>query len=138
MNPLELIALLLGIKQLSIPRPLVSPEPKSGLESYNILGEGNLGRITQYGPTGNLTATGTIPYPGRTAAISPDLLSVIPFGSLVKIQNQVYRIEDLTHPRIKNTLDIFSNSPVGLQKDIPYQIIGRDYAGLKYKIPKGR
>ena len=134
-----LLALLIqGIMGQSQPKsPLISPMPQGGLQAHNIFPGGNFGRISQYGATGNNTATGTIPMPNRTAAISPDLLSSIPFGSLVKVGNQTYRIEDLTHPRIKNTLDVFSASPSGLQRNVPYQITGKDYSGLKYKIPKG-
>lgn len=133
MNPL-LALLLQGIFGTHQLQPLVSPIPAGGMDSYNILGEGTFGRISQYGPTGNNTATGTIPMPNRTAAVSPDILSSVPYGSLVRVGNQTYRIEDLTAPEIKNTLDVFSNSPSGLQRNIPYQIIGKDFSGLKYKV----
>lgn len=134
----ELLALLIqGIMGQQHQPSLVSPMPQGGLQAHNSFPGGSFGRISQYGATGNNTATGTIPMPGRTAAVSPDLLSQIPFGSLVKVGNQTYRIEDLTNPRIKNTLDVFSATPSGLQRNIPYEIVGRDYSGLKYKIPKG-
>ncbi len=98
-----------------------------------------INRLTYYLPTGNLTATGTQPKGGYTAAISPDLEKSIPFGSLIKLPNgQTVRVEDRTSRALKSTLDIFypnkdvATYPAGMETNVPYQIVGRDIGGLKY------
>lgn len=88
----------------STPEP--TPEPEKPSTSGDTLGE-----ATAYLATGNLTATGTVPTPGRTIAVDP---SVIPLGSLVKITvpsmpqySGIYRAEDTGGAVRGNIIDIF-------------------------------
>lgn len=75
---------------------------------------GTNGQATAYVATGNKTATGTVPTPGRTIAVDP---SVIPLGSLVRIEvpsmpqySGVYRAEDTGGAVKGNIIDIFVGS----------------------------
>ena len=105
------------------------------------------GRVTYYQKTGNLTSTGTVPKPNYTAAISRELKKVVPMGSIIELPDGTrFRIEDLTAEEIENketgertpirdTLDLFRDQPgegEGLQRNVPYKVVGRDTAGLKY------
>jgi len=100
------------------------------------------GRVTYYLPTGNLTATGTVPTPNYTAAISRELKKLVPMGSIIELPDgKRFRIEDLTAEADKlgkpilNTLDLFREQPEpgeGLRTNVPYRIIGRDISGMKY------
>jgi 3D (Asp-Asp-Asp) domain-containing protein len=98
------------------------------------------GRVSYYLPTGGLTATGTTPVSGYSAAISRQLLGDIPMGSLIKLPNgNVVRVEDLTNEDIKDTLDLFYSTndeatfpEKGLMRDVPYSVVGRDTTGMKY------
>jgi 3D (Asp-Asp-Asp) domain-containing protein len=77
---------------------LAAAEPEAGLAS---LGEF---KIYHYAPTGNLTATGTVPEAGRTVAVDPE---VIPLGSEVIVEGHSYIAEDTGRDIKGNTLDIF-------------------------------
>lgn len=137
MNPLDTIIrgmrILLG---LPLNDELISPmQPQSPPQNKQ-----SFDRLSYYLPTGGQTATGTTPISGKTAAISRELLSQIPMGTLIQLPNgQVVRIEDLTAPHIKNTLDLYYSNPnealypeQGLMRNVPYQTVGRDTTGLKY------
>ncbi len=63
--------------------------------------------VTHYGPTGNLTATGTEPKAGRTIAVDPH---VIPLGSHVFIDGHEYVAEDTGGAIKGNIIDIFVDS----------------------------
>lgn len=83
-----------------------SPEGKKSLGSF---------RITHYCPcfaccgswAGGATASGTIPTPGRTIAVDP---SVIPLGTRVIINGQVYVAEDTGGAIKGKKIDIFVGS----------------------------
>ena len=114
----------------------------------------NIGRITYYTPTGDLTSTGTTPLEGRTAAKSRDWGNLIPMGSMVTLPDgNTYRIEDLTaqfysdkegnpdpNRPIEDTIDIFSQEPrqdefpFGMTKNAPAEIVGQDLEGLRYNL----
>lgn len=86
-----------------------------------------------------LTRTGTTPQPGYTAAVSPNLLKEqggsLQMGNLVQLGGRTYRIEDVTNESIKNTLDIYRDKNyrgVGLKRNVPYEVVGRNTEGLKY------
>lgn len=98
------------------------------------------GRVTYY-KTGDLTTTGTKPKAGYTAAISRDLLNTVPMGSIIELENgHRYRVEDRTADKykgvpIRSTLDVFETNPAkgqGLDRNVPYKIVGKDTSGLKY------
>ena len=127
----QVLALLNQPKQ-----QLIDPSPTRPVQSATAT---TIDRLTYYLPTGKLTSTGTQPRGGYTAAISPDLEKSIPFGSLVKLPNgQTVRVEDRTNKRLKSTLDIYypnkevATYPLGMENNVPYQIVGRDISGLKY------
>ncbi len=72
-------------------------------------------RVTQYGPTGHLTASGKVPYVGSVASSD----RTIPFGTRVWIMGKVYTIEDRTAKWVHEkfslpTFDIFSHDPKGM------------------------
>ena len=73
-------------------------------------------RITEYGATGNLTASGKVPRVGMVATSDRS----IPFGSKVEIEGRTYSVEDRTNKRIENTIDIFSENPRGLSYKVVY------------------
>lgn len=83
-----------------------SPEGKKSLGSF---------RITHYCPcyaccgswAGGTTASGTVPTPGRTIAVDP---SVIPIGTKVIINGQVYVAEDTGSSIKGKKIDIFVGS----------------------------
>ncbi|WP_171028943.1 3D domain-containing protein [Vagococcus zengguangii] len=88
-----------------------SKEPEVSQPEKPSVSQGQAGQATAYLATGNLTATGTVPTPGRTIAVDP---SVIPLGSLVQITvpsmpqyNGVYRAEDTGGAVHGNIIDIF-------------------------------
>lgn len=103
-------------------------------------------RMTYYTPVETpsyngqmLTATGTNPVPGYTAAISPNMLKsrggARQMGDIVEVNGKLYRIEDLTNESILDTLDIYQNPDYtgsGLLKDVPYKFVKRDTSGLRY------
>lgn len=64
-------------------------------------------QITHYAPTGNKTATGTVPKAGRTIAVDPD---VIPLGTHVIIKGHEYIAEDTGGVIKGKIIDIFVNS----------------------------
>jgi len=108
------------------PSATPTPTPASALQAL-------FGRVSQYGATGNLTATGTTPEAGRTAAVSPDLLELLPYGTLIQLPDgSIYRVEDRTADSISSTLDVFSEDPRGLQRNVPYSVVGKDMEGLRY------
>jgi 3D (Asp-Asp-Asp) domain-containing protein len=61
-------------------------------------------KIYHYAPTGNRTATGTIPEAGRTVAVDP---AVIPLGSEVIVNGHVYIAEDTGRDIKGKVIDIF-------------------------------
>ena len=73
-------------------------------------------RITEYGWTGNKTASGKYPYIGAVATSD----RTIPFGTEIIIDGKKYIVEDRTNKRIQNTIDIFSNNPKGLSYKTVY------------------
>ncbi|MGX6961672.1 3D domain-containing protein [Vagococcus xieshaowenii] len=96
--------------EVSKPEPQPDPEPQPEPEKPSV-SQGIAGQATAYLATGNLTATGTVPTPGRTIAVDP---STIPLGSLVQITvpsmpqyNGVYRAEDTGGAVHGNIIDIF-------------------------------
>lgn len=104
---------------------------------------GTFARATHYQPTGNPTSTGTIPQPGRTAAVSPDMLDQVPYGTLVLMPDGIiYRVEDRTADDLTGTIDIFGEQPLvdqfpyGKSENVPFTIIGKDTEGLKYNYRK--
>jgi 3D (Asp-Asp-Asp) domain-containing protein len=125
---------------------LVSPVPERPMEAPRIAAPAQpqpqpsqFDRLTYYLPTGNPTSTGTTPRSGYTAAISRQLLGDIPMGTLIQLPNgQVVRVEDVTDDDILGTLDIFYNNPQeatypqGMERNVPFNIVGRDTEGLKY------
>jgi 3D (Asp-Asp-Asp) domain-containing protein len=64
-------------------------------------------KIYHYAPTGNRTATGTVPEAGRTIAVDPD---VIPLGSEVVINGHSYIAEDTGGDIKGNVVDVFVES----------------------------
>ena len=81
------------------------------VEQYRNLGEF---KLTGYcaceyccGKTDGITATGTVATAGRTIAVDP---SIIPYGSIVKINNIEYVAEDCGGAIKDNKVDIFFDS----------------------------
>lgn len=114
------------------PTPTAAPTPTQTAKSV-------FDRVTYYLPTGNKTASGTVPKSGYTAAISPELFNKIPMGSLIKLPNgTTVRVEDKTNPRLKGTLDLFYDNkesakyPNGMERNVGYEVVGRDTSGLQY------
>lgn len=94
-----------------------SPEGKKSLGSF---------RITHYCPcfyccgswAGGNTASGTVPTPGRTIAVDP---SVIPLGTRVIINGQVYVAEDTGGSITGKKIDIFvANHSTALASGVYY------------------
>ncbi len=76
-------------------------------------------RITEYGVTGNLTASGKVPRVGMVATSDRS----IPFGSKVEIEGKTYSVEDRTAKWVHgldDTIDIFSENPRGLSYRVVY------------------
>lgn len=80
-------------------------------EGFNYLGSFT---ITRYcpcekccGPSGDVTASGTIAAEGRTVAVDP---SIIPIGAEVMIGDQVYIAEDVGGAVRGNRIDVFMES----------------------------
>lgn len=78
------------------------------VEQFKSLGEF---KLTGYcaceyccGKTDGITATGTVATAGRTIAVDP---SIIPYGSVVKINNKEYVAEDCGGAIKNNKVDIF-------------------------------
>lgn len=151
MNPLQAILeyakkQILGMQLKN--HPLISPLPDnpsqpSPTPSPMPTPMPQFGRVSYYLPTGGQTATGTDPVSGYTAAVSRQMLPQVPMGSLIKLPNgKVVRVEDLTADDILSTLDLYYGSQEeyqnagypgkGLERNVPYQIVGRDTTGLKY------
>ncbi len=97
-------------------------------------GKTNLGnfRITHYCPcyyccgkwAGGRTASGTIPTPGRTIAVDP---KVIPLGSEVVINGQVFVAEDTGGAIKGNRIDVFvANHATALAKGVYYADVYMD------------
>lgn len=70
--------------------------------------------VTYYAPTGNNTATGTVPDSARTVAVDP---TVIPLGSDVYIEGIGWRKAEDTGGAIKGTdVDVFVDSEAEAQR----------------------
>lgn len=80
----------------SVPRPY---EPNRGERTI-------ICETTAYTHTGNQTASGTWPGHGTIAADT----SVLPFGTKVKINGHIYRVEDTGSDIRGNRIDIFMDS----------------------------
>lgn len=100
-------------------------------------------RLTYYLPTGNLTATGTVPKNAYTLAVSPDMEKVASQGSVLQFPNGFTgRVEDRTNSRLRDTVDVFYDTPQqatypsGMQRDVPFKILRYDPKGLKYNFGK--
>ena len=81
------------------------------VEQFRSLGEF---KLTGYcaceyccGKTDGITATGTVATAGRTIAVDP---SVIPYGSIIKINGREYVAEDCGGAIKNNKIDIFFNT----------------------------
>jgi 3D (Asp-Asp-Asp) domain-containing protein len=77
--------------------------PPAGASEDELVSLGEF-KIYHYAPTGNRTATGTIPEVGRTIAVDP---KVIPLGSRVIVDGYSYIAEDTGGDIKGNTLDVF-------------------------------
>jgi 3D (Asp-Asp-Asp) domain-containing protein len=84
-------------------------------------------KIYHYAPTGNRTATGTVPKAGRTVAVDPE---VIPLGSEIIVDGHSYIAEDTGRDIKGNTLDIFvSTRAEALQLGVKYaEVFAREGA----------
>lgn len=81
------------------------------------------------GPNGGITYSGTIPKEDRTIAVDPD---VIPLGSRVMINGQLYVAEDIGGAIDGNRIDIFVAShseALRLGKDENVEVYWADYGG---------